>query len=350
MRVKTSMGLGMSNKEATCGRVFVNWQREEYGFRSSKLAASLGAEPLRIFKKSLLGLPLPAPVRYVFQSIETFRRLRGLRARSIIVQTPPWPLTVTVWLYLKIFGGQFATDNHTSTFGDPRWKRFNFIDRFLSRRAVANLAHNHKNLEILRQWNARNPMMVLSPALWRYEIYDADGELPAGISEAAGRDELKVLMVNRFAVDDCWREVFDAARQMPGTRFFVTGEPGHAGTAVEPPENVVLTGFLARPVFIKLMDSCDVVLTLTSRPDTLLWAIRECLALGKPFVATGNDVVPANFGCYGLFTDNSPADIAAKVVEVYERREEFVPRMAQYIENDKKRWQHDIDAIDGLLR
>ena len=340
----------MSNEETGRGRVFVNWQREKYGFRSAKLAESLGAEPLRIFKKSLLGLPLPAPVRYVFQSVVTFRRLRELRARSVIVQTPPWPLTATVWLYVKVFGGQFLTDNHTSSFGDPRWKRFNFIDRFLSRRAVANLAHNHKNLEILRQWNARNPMMVLSPALWRYEIFDPSAKLPEAIAEATGHDQLKVLMVNRFAGDDCWREVFDAARQVPEARFFVTGEPVHARTAVQPPQNVVLTGFLARPVFIRLMDLCDVVLTLTSRPDTLLWAIRECLALGKPFVATGNEVVRANFDGYGVFTDNSPGDIAAKVREANERREEFVPRMAQYIENDKKRWQRDIDAIDGLLR
>jgi hypothetical protein len=328
----------------------VNWQREKYGFRGAKLAESLGAVPLRIFKKSLLGWPLSAPVRYAFQSIETFRRLWGLRARSVIVQTPPWPLTATVWVYAKLFGARFVTDNHTSTFGDPRWKRFNFIDRFFSRRAVANLAHNHKNLEILRKWNAQNPMMVLSPALWRHEIYDETAELPGPIDEAARSRSIKVLMVNRFAVDDCWRQVFDAARLMPDAQFFVTGDPAHAGTDVEPPQNAMLTGFLARPVFIRLMDSCDVVLTLTSRPDTLLWAIRECLALGKPFVATGNDVVRANFEGYGLFTDNSAEDIAAKLAEAHARREEFVPRMAQYIENDKRRWDRDMDAIDRLLK
>lgn len=330
-------------------RAFVSWQRENFSSRSAKLAEALGAHSLQIYKKSVLGVRLPAPVRYIFQGVETFRRLRQLHAREVLVQVPPWPLTATVWLYCRMFGGRFVTDNHTSTFGDRRWRAFNFIDRFFARRAAANLAHNHKNIETLRQWRARNPMMVLSPALWRDEVYDPAANLPDHLAQAAALPGLKVLMVNRFASDDCWREVFNAAALLPDARFFVTGDPAQAGSAVAPPPNVLLTGFLPKGVFIKLMDACDVVLTLTNRPNTLLWAIRECLALGKPFVATGNEVVVANFNGYCLFTDNSPEDIAAKAIEVHRRRDEFVPKMARYIEQDKARWQRDVSAVDSLL-
>jgi len=72
-------------------------------------------------------------------------------------------------------------------------------------------------------------------------------------------------------------------------------------------------------------------------------------SLGKPFVATGNEVVVANFDGYCLFTDHSPEDIAAKVVEAHRRRDEFVPKMAQYIEQDKARWQRDVAEVDSLL-
>lgn len=340
----------MSSEQTRRDRVFVNWQREKYGFRSEKLAQSLEAEPLQVFKKSLFGRPLPAPLRYVFQSVRTFRRLMGLRARTIIVQTPPWPLTATVWLYCRLFKGQFITDNHSSVFHDRRWQWFNFIDRFFARRAAANLAHNHKNLEILQRWKARNPLMVLSPALFRQEILDPAAQLPPQLAQAADTGALKILVVNRFAVDDCWREVFQVASIMPEARFFITGDPDHVKLALDQPKNLVLTGFLSHTDFLKLMDSCDLVLTLTSRPDTLLWSIRECLALDKPFVATGNQVILANFDGYGVFTDNSVEDIASKIMLAHEKRDEFTPKMAAYIAQDKLRWQHDIDTINQILR
>lgn len=137
---------------------------------------------------------------------------------------------------------------------------------------------------------------------------------------------------------------------MPEVQFFVTGDPNRAGFDTSTaPQNVVFSGFLPRPLFLTLMERCDVVLTLTKRPDSLFWAIRECLALEKPFVATGTEVNRHYFGKYGVFTDNSPGDLILKIQDAHRRRDEFIARMRPYIEADKQRWAEDMTRIEAAL-
>ncbi len=331
-------------------RVVVAWTREGLGLRSRKLADAFGAQGIHSFRGRLFGVSLPAPVRYVFQSFDTFRKLVGIRPRTILVQVPPFPLTLIVWFYCKLFGADFIADYHSSGLVERKWRRFHRIDRFLARRALANIAHNQNNAEILEAWNAKNPLTVLSPASPREEIIDESVELPDDLERDLARNGLKVLMVNRFGTDDCHNEVLEAAGLMPEAIFFITGDYKLAGLERGGvPQNVSLTGFLDRSVFLRLMDRCDVVLALTSRKDTLLWSIRECLALQKSFVATDSHVMKSNFGEYGMFTDNTPDDIVEKIGQAYSARAELSREMASYVEQDNERWNADVERLEKLI-
>ena len=331
--------------------VFLVWKPEGYAFRLHLFARALNAEVLHSYKDRLMGGKVPAPVRYVLQGFDTYRRLKEKRPGLVVVQTPPWPATFTAWLYCRRYGACFITDNHSSTFTDPRWTVFNFIDRFLFKRALCNLAHNHKNLAVLESWGANNPMMLRSPAVRREAILPDDATVSPELAEQLNTDKLKILYINRFTPLNAWQEVFDAARLMPDARFFITGNPADVNLKPEDiPENVILPGFMPHHSFLKLMDSVDVVLSLTKLKDALAWTYRECLALGKPFVGTNNEVAVANFGEYGLFTNPEPKEIAEKLQEVWRRRDEFVPKMAAYIEADEARWAQDIATITGLIR
>jgi len=151
-------------------------------------------------------------------------------------------------------------------------------------------------------------------------------------------------------VDDAWREVFAAARVTPEARFFVTGDPAQAGvTPDQVPENVVLTGLLPKPVFVALMAACDITLSLTLRPDTLLWSIRESLALARPFVASRSFVMLTEFDGLGLFTDHSPADLRARILDAYDQRDNWRRAMAGYIVRDRERFLRQTQEIQKLL-
>lgn len=331
-------------------RVFIAWAGFGLGFRTRGFANSLNAQVLNSYKPTLLGIKLPTLFRYILQAMDTLKQLIIRRPKLVMVQTPPFALTLTVWFYCLLFNARFITDNHSAGFMEPHFQRYHWIDRPLSRRAIINIAHNHKNIDILEEWKARNPLMILSPAMRREELLDESVALPDELTDKVGSEILKVLMVCSFGCDDCYREVIEAARMMPDARFFITGDWKRVDLDLDAlPDNVVMTGFLQRPVFMQLMNHCDVVLSLTTRRDALFWAIRECLALEKPFVATDSEVVTYNFGNYGVFTDNSPEDLTKKILEVVERKNEFIPLMYDYIEADKKRWKKDIMHIEEIL-
>ncbi len=328
---------------------FVFWAPPEACPRGKRFALALHAEAVFSHKNRLFGFKLPAPIRYVAQAVHTWRTLRRIRPEAVLVQTPPPFATALVCWYCVRRGIPFVTDNHTSAFLDPRWRIFHFLDRWLARRAALNLAHNEANLEILQSWGAQGPTLMKSPAAAREELMTTDGDT-ACFQASLDTDALKVFMVNRFAEDDAFPQVFETARRMPEARFFVTGDPARAGKRfVEAPDNVVITGFLDPSVFLRLMDACDVVLSLTLRPDTLLWSIRECLALGKPFVTSDSRVIHLEFDGYGVFTNHEPADIGEKILEAHRGRDTFVPKMAEYIVADKRRWAAGIAEIVGVL-
>ncbi len=333
-----------------CDFSFVIWRGEGYGFRLDQFAATFGTTILHSFKPRWLGIKTPLPIRYLLQGIETYGRWRKMRPKAIVVQTPPFLLTLTAWIYCKFNRAFFITDNHSSTFAPGKWQKFNSVDKILFRSSLINIGHNHKNIEQLEKWGANRPMLVRSPATRREEILDESVKLPDEIQGKLEVDRLKVLYVNRFSPVNCYMEIFEAARLMPEAQFIVTGNPEVVNLDLDAvPENVVLTGYIPREEFIVLMDQIDVVLSLTKLKDALAYTYRDCIALRKPFVGTNNEVAVANFGEYGVFSNIVPEEIAAKTKEVFERKDEFIPKMAGYIEEDKKRWVRDMDEIKRIV-
>ena len=330
--------------------VFLFWCREGEGSgRGVRMARALGAAPVHVWRGTLGPFRLPTPLRYVAQWVDTARALRCLRPSAIYVQVPPVFALLQAVLYAAPRGIPVAADNHSS-FLDGRWRWFHWLQRPLARRLRANLAHNEANEALLRAWGAGGAVLVKSPAVARGDMLAlAAGEDVSAVTAAAG-DRLKVLMVNRFAPDDAWREVLRGAEAMPEAHFFLTGDPARAGLApAAVPANVTLTGLLPRPRFLALMAACDAALTLTLRPDTLLWSIRECLALGVPFTATDSAVTRAEFDGLGEFSAHDPASLRAALLRAVERRAERAEACDAYIARDLERWDRQMAELRARM-
>ena len=309
----------------------------------------MGAVSAYVWRANLAGALWKTPLRYLFQALDTARILREQRPKVVYVQLPPVFPLLQAWCYARRSGAQIIADNHSS-FLDGRWRLFHWLQKPLARRIRINLVHNEANAGLLRGWNAAGVMLLKSPAVTAEEILDPAADISAFQKKLDAPGLIRVLMVNRFVMDDAWREVFAAARITPEARFFVTGDPMRAGvTPDQVPDNMVLTGLLPKPEFIALMAACDVTLSLTLRRDTLLWSIRESLALDKPFVASRSPVMLAEFGSLGLFTDHSPQDLRARILEAYAQRETRRDAMAEYIVQDQKRFLRQTREIQELL-
>lgn len=316
--------------------------------RSQRIADVLGAALRYIYFPTLWGISLPLPLRYLLQSVVTFFVILVRRPGVITLQLPPVIAAFPVFWAGKLCGSRIHLDFHTS-FQDATWRKFHKYHRKVAAKATYVTAHNKEDFALIQTWAPEHASVLKSPAMERADLaIDTTYLEEIDLAQYAGK--VKVMFVNRFASDDPYEEVLALAEERRDAVFFVTGNPDKV--ALDPkslPENVVLTGFIHPSKFLALMDACDVVLSLTTRPGTLLWSIREALALGKPVVTSEHTILQDEFGEVAFFTNHEIADLAQKIDQALAQEDELKVAADRYIQADKQRWRQDIEALKGRL-
>ncbi len=325
-------------------KLFIVWGEQTE--LSRQLAQGLSAELRQIYYKKIGPYNLPAFFRYILQAAETLLVLFYEKPAIVITQNPPVFAPLTALIYCKIFGAKLAIDSHTAAFLDRKWQRFYPLFRFAACCAALNSCHNYKNLEILKDWKIE-PAMVMQFANPVYETEKLSLPLAeARLEEKLKQSQLPVMMVNRFAADDDWETVIRTAGLMPEADFFITGRPSGE---IQAPANVYLTGYLKHEEFLKLMSRCRVALAFSLRPDTVLWSIREIMALNKPFVTTDSEVLRHYYGEVGLFAKSDADEIKNKILEAARAENEIKNKIKIFLEKDRVRWYNEIEKFNNFL-
>lgn len=328
--------------------IFIIWGREVK--LSQYLAEALGAQAVQIYYDRFWVFALPWPVRYVIQTLATWAALAKARPDIVYVQNPPTIAPLACLVYCKLFGAKLMIDTHTAAFLDDKWQRFHWLFRFVARHANLNSCHNYKNLEILKSWHI-NPTMVLQ--FFNPEFNTDELRKPladAGLERIIKEGKPAVLMVNRFAGDDDYLAVIKTAKLLPGMNFLITGDNTKAvDLPSELPDNIYLTGYLPHGEFIKLMYRAKVVLALTKRPDTVLWSVREIMALRKPFVTTDSEVMRHYFSDVALFASSDEVEIQEQIETAMAKENEIITKMNDFLRNDRVRFRIDIESIKNIL-
>jgi len=317
---------------------------------SNNLGQALGAEVKQIYYQKICGVKLPAILRYLAQGAVTLYILFKNRPGAVIAQNPPVFASLTVLLYCKLSGAKFAIDSHTAAFLDAKWMEYYGFFKYAAKRAALNSCHNYKNLEILKSWGVKSAMvMQFSNPVYNLEKLN----LPLNdkkIEQALKASNLPIMMVNRFAPDDDWKTVVKTAELMPEAVFFITGNPADAKSGLDDlPANVILTGYLSHNEFLKLMRRSNVILAFTLRPDTVLWSIREIMALTKPFVTTDSEVLRHYFAEVALFTKSDAKELKEKISEAIKNETEIKNKIKIFLEKDKIRWNDEIEKFKNYL-
>jgi hypothetical protein len=332
-------------------KAFVIWVQEVK--LSEFLAREIDAEIIISCKKYWGNFSIPTIVRYIIQGFDTYRKLRKIRPQIIFVQNPPIIAVAVVYLYAKFNSAEYIIDTHTAGFIDKKWTYFHPLHKFLAKRAIWNTAHNYKNLEYLKNWGIEKSSVLQFYTPTKLEILKENialsDELEAKLKNQAG---LKVFMVNRFAeADDAWQEVVETARIMPQALFFLTGNDEKISQKIKDafPANVTTTGYLKHKEFMTLMDRSDVVLALTKRRDTVLWSIREIMALKKPFVTSDSETIKHYFSDVALFTNHKASDLAEKIQLAQEKKTEIGEKIDTFLKKDTIRWKNDILFINQII-
>jgi glycosyltransferase involved in cell wall biosynthesis len=337
VRARSSAGTALAARS-----MFIVWAARHRGTRSAWIAESLAVDELRYFAPTS-GRGMAAALRkYPVQLLSTIWALVRARPRILLVQSPPSFAAWTSALYSAVRRSVYLVDAHSDAFERGIWTRPAWITRLVARGAVATIVTNEHWAEMVRGWGGRAICVPSIPV--EFAVGGAPA-LPPGPN---------VAVVNTWARDEPLREVLEAARELPGVTFHVTGRNDRVAQLDPPPApNVHFTGFLAEADYHALLRAADAVVCLTTRNHTMQNGACEALAHGTPIVTSDWPVLRDYFSAGAAHVDNSAEGIKRGVEAVLRDPEAYRTSVRLLREQRTAEWmqtrQHILDLVNAAI-
>ncbi len=323
----------MTSTSARNARLWIAWERQR---RSQELARRLGCS-IHIFD-------IKGPARYPKSILGTLSLLLRKRPRQLFVQNPSMVLAVLACVYGLVSGTRVVVDRHTTfllnkprTFSIRR-SIFLALSRFTLRRADLTIVTNQFLADLVVAAGGR--AVVLPDPI--PSLVPTSTPAPAG--------EASALYICSFAADEPIGSVLEAARSLPGLRFYISGDYSTAATDWRrlAPANVTFTGFLPAADFVNLLFAVDAILVLTTSDHTMLCGCYEALAARKPLITSDKPELREYFP-HAAFVGDSAESIRSGLQQVFESLDLYRSRTESAVPETERRWAQMFASLERLL-
>jgi glycosyltransferase involved in cell wall biosynthesis len=283
--------------------------------------------------------PPHAPLKYILQSIKTMKVLLAERPAAVHVQNPPFVSGLVAYIYCRLFGAKYALHYHSAAFGRS-WDWALPMQKFIARRAVTNIVTNQHWADIVESWGAPALVMV-DPFL----------DLPQ-CDPFPTRPGFNIAFVSTFAKDEPLDAVLEAAKQLPGVNFYITGDtrkkPARFFTSV--PGNVTFTGFLdPDKAYPGLLRRVDAVMVLTTRDYTLQLGGCEAVAVGKPLITSDFPYLREVFSKGTVFIENTAEGICDGIATLQHTYEQLASEVIYLRAESQMKWNTSLNQLKNMV-
>lgn len=283
--------------------------------------------------------PPHAPLKYLLQSVRTLQVLFQDRPRSVHVQNPPFVSGLVVYLYCRLFGAKYVLHYHSAAFGRI-WDWARPFQKFIARRAAANIVTSSHWAEIVQSWGGHT-LVMLDPFL----------DLPEGTAfqTASG---FCVAVICTFAPDEPLEAILDAARLLPDVHFYITGDKRKKPAEFfnNTPENITFTGFLdPYSDYPGLLRAADAVMVLTTRDHTLQLGGCEAVAVGKPLITSDWPYLQEAFPKGAVYVSPTAESIRAGVLKMRKEHEKFSEEVVALRRESRLDWNKRLSELKELV-
>ena len=306
--------------------------------RSDALAAALGGES-HLIHHLRFKQPFYAPVKYLLQTVATWRQLLRDGADLVLVASPPTFAVLAVWLYCRIPGKRYIIDAHTGIFDDRRWTWLAPLNRFFARGAVTTIVTNRFLKDQVESWGAQ--AMIIG---------DVPVDFPAATPVELGPGS-HVVVINTFSEDEPLDEVMKAAAKLPAVHFHVTGNLKHSRSTwtESPPGNVRFTGWVTDTEYAELLRAADVIMCLTTHDHTMQRGAYEAMALGKPLITSNWEILRETFSAGTIHVDNTADDITSAIAEAVANQAQMHSGMRELATRRLGIFQSNLNRLQEIL-
>lgn len=323
---------------------WIAWETQR---RTQTLSHSLGCR-LRIFDHERLGW-----FRYPWSALRTLALLAMERPSLVVVQNPSMVLAALACACKRALGFSLVVDRHSNFLLSPGAakgaKGIKGVKRALF---LALSRYSLRNADITIVTNPEIAARVAKESGRPFILPDPYPDL-AIAPRPPGRPVARVVFVCSWADDEPIREMMEAAAELRGEIVMhVTGRPkaAYSGMLKRRTDNFRPTGFLSDAEYFRLMAEADAVAVLTTQPSTLVCGAYEGLAMGKPLLLSGSNVLRRYFAAGAVHLENHrPREIAAKLRQLLLRRRELRDSGLVFLELSRAAWRTRHLALQRAL-
>jgi glycosyltransferase involved in cell wall biosynthesis len=281
-----------------------------------------------VYWKRLGSHPATVLLKYVGQALQTWQILLRDKPEAVFVMSPPVIAALVVYPYCAVRGIPLVIDAHTGAFVDRRWRHFQRLQHWLCRKAATTIVTNTHLQQLLAAHGADATILP---------------DVPVRYPESAitfKQHDFVVAVICSFDYDEPVELLLDAARELPGVRFLVTGDGGrveHRNLTF--PANVSLTGFLDDGAYGQLLRTADVVMALTTGKHKMLRAAYEAIYEGTPIIISESPMLTEEFGKGAILIDNSVSSLVAAVREMQANMDRYRREALELRAFKRQRWE-----------
>lgn len=303
--------------------------------RSDVTARELDGVSHMVYWRSLGSHPATVGLKYLGQTLRTWHILLREKPDAVFVMTPPVFAGVIVYPYCAIRRIPCVLDAHTAAFLARRWRYFQWLQRWLCRKATTTIVTNSYLAALLAEHEADATIVPDVPVSYLAT------RLPFI------RQGFTVGVIGSFDVDEPISVLWETARALPDVEFWMTGDPAALDPSLraQVPANVRLTGFLPDGEYGRLLEEVDVVVAVTNGRHKMLRAAYEAIYAGKPVVISDSALLREEFGSAAILVDNTGPAFASALVRMRAHLHEYTQQARQLRTAKRRRWETNKRAL-----
>ncbi|MCX8015276.1 MAG: hypothetical protein N2748_04580, partial [candidate division WOR-3 bacterium] len=249
--------------------VFIAWQLTT---RTKTLAKHLNADIITYQRH--FPNPICRLIHYLLLTLSTIYQLFQKRPSVVFVQVPPIQAIFCAICYAKLTKTKIIFDTHSIIFFPKKLhqKLYLRLYRYLIKHITLNIVHNQ---------------MILSyDYLKKTETIMLEDKIPFNLNpNFTTNPKKKIAVICSYHEDEPIAEILQAAASLPEYDFYFTGKSDKLQKLTHP-VNIHFPGFLSDRDYEELLNTADLILVLTNRPDTVLCGAYEAVGVGKPLVTS----------------------------------------------------------------
>lgn len=314
-------------------RLFVAWT--QISRRSEELSKNFDAKYIRYNR---FDYPWPKRIASLLLNFIKSCKLLYLEKPTTVFTFHTHPLVTLCAILIKTMRPyKIIADLHTAAYTDYYRFPFKSLIKFTFRFTDLLLIHNRNSINYFEKYFSG----------YSDKLFFLEDPVPEIIGTGKSKDNPKIegkticVLITRFSDDEKVMDFLNIVKDLENYFFYITGnyKKINIGEDKRTGYNYHMTGFLDENDYWQLLDTADIIVTLTTREYTLLSAGYEAIALEKPILVSETITLKDFFGENARYLNQDFTNVVDELDRIVNNIEHWQQRVKRFKQIRQKEWK-----------